>query len=107
MSQRLIIRIFILTDIGLSDSKPSTQIDFDALALVRTTMGANQLHEIVLRAIERNLDIVLDSVTNVDRSMKTFVFQPKEIGHFISFVYPASSADDGNTDWVKVFSSVN
>lgn len=80
---------------SLSDTKKSTKIDFEALAFVRLSMGANQMYEIVLKSIERNLLIVEASVTNVERSLHTFVFYPKVLGHFISFVYPTTSADDG------------
>lgn len=80
---------------SLGDSKKSTQIDFDALAFVRCSMGANQLYEIILKSIDRNISCVEASVTNVDRPLHTFIFYPKILGHFISYVYPTTSTDDG------------
>lgn len=82
-------------DVSLNDSKKSTKIDFDALAFVRLSMGANQLYEIILKSIDRNIALVESSVTNIDRPLHTFAFYPKVLGHFISFVYPTTAADDG------------
>lgn len=89
---------FIILDASLNDSKNSTQIDFDALAFVRCSMGANQLYEIVLKSIDRNIACIEASVTNVDRPLHTFVFCPNILGHFIIFVYPTKSADDGKNN---------
>lgn len=82
-------------DVSLNDSTKSTQINFDALAFVRLSMGANQMYEIILKSIERNISCVQANVTNVKRPLYTFVFYPKVLGHFISYVYPTTSADDG------------
>lgn len=92
------IRCFLLifTDLSLSSNGKSTQIDFDALAFVRCSMGANQLHEIILKSIERNVACVETSITNDERPLHTFIFHPKDLGHFISFVYPTTAANDGN-----------
>lgn len=62
-------------------------------------MGANQLYEIVLKSIERNFEVVAESLTNVERPLKTFVFYPKNIGHLISFVYPTTASDDGESNF--------
>lgn len=80
---------------SLNDPKKSTQIDFDALAFVRCSMGANQLYEIILKSIERNISCVEASVTNIDRPLSTFIFYPMILGHFISYVYPTNATDDG------------
>lgn len=58
-------------------------------------MGANQLYEIILKSIDRNITLVESSVTNIDQPLHTFAFYPKVLGHFISFVYPTTAADDG------------
>lgn len=58
------------------------------------------MYEIVLKSIERNFLIVEKAVTNVERSLKTFVFYPTNIGHFISFVYPTSVENDGNKSYL-------
>lgn len=97
--KRLKFEMFrLFSDVSLSDSKTATQIDFDALAFVRLSMGANQLHEIILKSIDRNISLIESSVTNVERPLHTFVFYPKVLGHFISFVYPTTTADDGKFD---------
>lgn len=82
-------------DVSVSDATPATQIDFDALALVRCSMGANQLYEIILKSIERNLLCVEASITDADRPLHTFVFHPKVLGHLLSYVYPTTPANDG------------
>lgn len=87
--------LFTFLDVSLSDTNPSTQIDFDALALVRCSMGANQLYEIILKSIDRNLSCLEASVTDADRPLHTFIFHPKILGHFISYVYPTTAANDG------------
>lgn len=87
--------VAFVTDVSLSDAKPSTRIDFDALAFVRCSMGANQLYEIILKSIDRNISCVEASVTDVDRPLHTFVFYPKVLGHFISYVYPTTAEHDG------------
>lgn len=58
-------------------------------------MGANQLYDNVLKSIDRNISVVETSSTDPARSLHTFVFHPRGIGHFISFAYPTSSASDG------------
>lgn len=91
------------SDVSLNDdSTKSTQIDFEALAFVRLTMGANQMYEIILKSIDRNMASVEKQIknsaktsTNVERPLHTFVFYPKVLGHLISYVYPTVSADDG------------
>lgn len=90
---------------SLSDAKPSTQIDFDSLAFVRCSMGANQLYEIILKSIDRNISCIEASVTDVDRPLHTFVFYPKVLGHFISYVYPTTAAHDGMTNTEKICSN--
>lgn len=82
---------------SLANTKPFTQIDFDALAFVRCSMGANQLFEIVLKSIGRNISCIEASVTDVDRPLHTFVFYPKVLGHFISYVYSTTAANDGTS----------
>lgn len=82
-------------DFSLNESGSVTSIEFHALALVKSTLGASNLYEIVLKSIERNFTIVEQNVHSVKRSLKTFVFYPKEIGHLISFVYPTKKEDDG------------
>lgn len=84
-----------LADFSLKDNDSVTSIDFHALALVKSTLGASNLYEIVLKSIERNFQIVEQNVHPVSRPLKTFVFHPKEIGHFISFVYPLAKENDG------------
>lgn len=93
--------IVICADVSLSDAKPSTQIDFDALAFVRCSMGANQLYEIILKSIDRNILCIEASVTDVDRPLHTFVFYPKVLGHFIGYVYPTTAANDGEINMRK------
>lgn len=60
-------------------------------------MGANQLYDNVLKSIDRNISVVEASSTDPARSLHTFVFHPRAIGHFISFAYPTSPASDGKT----------
>lgn len=92
----LFIHLLQFADVSLSDASSKTKIDFDSLALVRNSMGANQLHDVILKSIDRNISIVESAVTNKERPLSTFVFYPNAIGHFISYVYPTSSSDDGN-----------
>lgn len=96
------MQYWIFIDVSLNDdSKKSTQIDFEALAFVRLTMGANQMYEIILKSIDRNIACVEKQISinsasnNVERPLHTFVFYPKALGHLISFVYPTTSVDDG------------
>ncbi|XP_055311397.1 ufm1-specific protease 2 [Sitodiplosis mosellana] len=84
----------IFSNVSLNNSTKSTQIDFDALAFVRLSMGANQMYEIILKSIDRNISCIEATVTDVERPLHTFVFYPKVLGHFISYVYPTTSADD-------------
>lgn len=73
------------------------------MAFVRLSMGANQLYEIILKSIDRNIALLELSVTNVERPLHTFAFYPKVLGHFISFVYPTTAADDGkDTVWISI-----
>lgn len=53
------------------------------------------MYDIVLKSIERNVIIAEKNVSHVERSLKTFVFYPREIGHLISFVYPLTMESDG------------
>lgn len=68
-------------------------------------MSANQLHDVILKSIDRNISIVEAAVTNSERALSTFVFYPKVLGHFIIFVYPTSSSDDGNYIYLNSFFS--
>lgn len=86
----------------MNDATKSTQITFDALAFVRLSMGANQMYEIILKSIDRNISCVKAAVTDVNRPLDTFVFYPKVLGHFISYVYPATSADDGEYSGTEI-----
>lgn len=79
----------------MNDSGAVTTIDFHALALVKSTLGASNLYEIVLKSIESNFRLVEQNARPVNRPLKTFVFYPKTIGHFISFVYPRAKENDG------------
>lgn len=80
---------------SLADATSKTKIDFVSLAVVRNSMGANQMHDVILKSIDRNISIVEGAVTSIERPLNTFVFYPKILGHFISFVYPTFSSDDG------------
>lgn len=85
----------LFADFSLNESDAVTSIEFHALALVKSTLGASNLYEIVLKSIERNFAIVEQNVHSVNKPLKTFVFYPKEIGHLISFVYPTTKENDG------------
>lgn len=80
---------------SLADATHNTKIDFVSLAVVKNSMGANQMHDVILKSMDRNISIVEAAVTCVERPLSTFVFYPKILGHFISFVYPTFSSDDG------------
>lgn len=88
--------VFYVLDVSLADATSKTKIDFVSLAIVRKSMGANQMHDVILKSIDRNISTVEAVVTCIERPLTTFVFYPKILGHFISFVYPTFSADDGN-----------
>lgn len=60
------------------------------------------MYEIILKSIDRNIACVKAAVTDVDRPLHTFVFYPKVLGHFISYVYPATSADDGKCAHIEI-----
>lgn len=91
---------------SLNDTKKWTQIDFEALAFVRASMGANQLYEIILKSIDRNISCVEAGVTNTDRPLHTFVFYPKVLGHFMSYVYPTTAADDGKYEIISILKAI-
>lgn len=86
---------FTCTDITLDEGKTTIDIDFDALALVKVTSAATSLYDNVLKSIDRNIAQVAASLTDVARSLHTFVFYPRAAGHFISFIYPTAATDDG------------
>lgn len=72
-----------------------TGIQFDSLALVHNTRPVEQIYDILLEAISKNIKLVESAVTNEHRNLETFVFYPRDVGHFISFVYPQQAVDDG------------
>lgn len=78
--------------------KKSTHIDFDALSFVRLSMGANQMYDIILKSIDRNISCVKASVADFERPLHTFVFHPQMLGHFINYVYPTTAEDDGKCE---------
>lgn len=83
-------------DVSIADATSKTKIDFVSLAIVRNSMGANQMHDVILKSIDRNISIVEAAVTCIERPLTTFVFHPKILGHFISFVYPTFASNDGS-----------
>lgn len=82
-------------DFSLNDSDAITSIEFHSLALVKSTLGASNLYDIVLKSLERNFQIVEQNVQPISRPLKTFVFYPPALGHLISFVYPLAKENDG------------
>lgn len=82
---------------SVSDTN-AVSVEFHALALVKSTLGASNLYDIVLKAIERNFLLVEEQAEAASKPLKTFVFYPVDLKHFIGFVYPLEKAFDGKTD---------
>lgn len=90
--------MFLPPGVSLDESTTTIEVDFDALALVKTTGAATNLYDNVLKSIDRNITNVLSSLTDVARPLHTFVFYPRGAGHFISYVYPTTAENDGKVD---------
>lgn len=66
-----------------------------SLSLIRRNTSIDQLYDTVIQSVQRNIELLLVGATDVRRNLNTYVFYPYEIGHFISYVYPEKSEDDG------------
>lgn len=79
---------------SLSDSN-AISIEFHSLALVKTTLGASNVYDILLKSIERNIALAEEQIPVSGKPRKIFVFYPTDLGHFISYVYPLEKSFDG------------
>lgn len=65
------------------------------MALIHRNTNLKELYDLVIESVQRNIRLVLTGTTDMRRNLKTYVFYPYELGHFVSYVYAEKAEDDG------------